>query len=337
MVVAHQLTPPSSRQEKLRDIELPIIDLMAERSEVSKLIVKASENFGFFKVINHGVPQQVIKAMEDESYGFFSKPASQKQRAGPTNPYGYGCKNIGINGDYGEVEYLLLHTNPLSIFQRSNTISNDPTLFRWAVNGYMEAVRELACEILELMAEGLRVSDTSVFSNFLRDSDSDSLLRLNHYPPLQLLQLHNTRNNRIGFGEHTDPQILTILRSNDVPGLQISPHEDGSWVPVSPHPSTAFCVNVGDALQALTNGRFLSVRHRAMVNSCRTRMSMAYFGAPATNTRIACSPELLSPHKTNLYRPFTWDEYKKATYSRKLGDTRLHFFRVQSDHDDLSE
>ncbi|WMV09514.1 hypothetical protein MTR67_002899 [Solanum verrucosum] len=326
MVVAHQ---PSNEQEKLRDIELPIIDLMAERSQVSKLIVKASETLGFFKVINHGIPQHVIKAMEDESYGFFSKPASQKQRAGPANPYGYGCKNIGFNGDYGEVEYLLLHTNPSS----KSTISNDPTLFRCAVNGYVEAVRELACEILELMAEGLGVPDTSVLSNFLRDSHSDSLLRLNHYPPLQLLQLVN---NRIGFGEHTDPQILTILRSNDVPGLQIAP-QDGFWIPVSPHPSTAFCVNVGDALQALTNGRFLSVRHRAMVNSCRRRMSMAYFGAPAPNAWIACPPKLLSPHEPNLYRPFTWDEYKKATYSRKLGDTRLHFFRVQSDHDDLTE
>lgn len=116
---------------------------------------------------------------------------------------------------------------------------------RCAVNGYVEGVRELACEILELMAEGLGVPRTSVLSNFLRDSHSDSLLRLNHYPPL--VQLVNNTNS-IGFGEHTDPQILTILRSNDVPGLQISPR-DGFWVPVSPHPSTAFCVNVGDALQ----------------------------------------------------------------------------------------
>ncbi|KAK4380144.1 hypothetical protein RND71_002006 [Anisodus tanguticus] len=53
MVVAHHPSPSSSRQEKLRDIEPPIIDLMAERSEVLKLMVKASENFDFFEVINH--------------------------------------------------------------------------------------------------------------------------------------------------------------------------------------------------------------------------------------------------------------------------------------------
>lgn len=116
---------------------------------------------------------------------------------------------------------------------------------RCAVNGYVKGVRELACSILELMAEGLGVPERSVLSNFLRDSDSDSLLRLNHYPPLQ-------PSNRIGFGEHTDPQILTILTSNDVSGLQISP-QHGFWVPVSPHPSTAFCVIVGDALQVINS------------------------------------------------------------------------------------
>lgn len=142
----------------------------------------------------------------------------------------------------------------------------------------MEAVRELACEILELMAEGLRVPDTSVFSNLIRDAESDSLLRLNHYPPLRdrdtsspssscscsssaslppLNKTGSSSSKRIGFGEHTDPQILTILRSNDVGGLQIS-LEEGVWVPVLPHP-TAFFVNVGDVLQVGSLSFFLSL------------------------------------------------------------------------------
>ncbi|XP_059315622.1 gibberellin 2-beta-dioxygenase 2-like, partial [Lycium ferocissimum] len=319
-----------------------IIDLSLEKSQVLKLIVKASQQFGFFKVINHGVPEFVIKRMEDESYSFFSKPFSQKNCAGPANPYGYGCKNIGFNGDNGEVEYLILHANPLSISQISKTVSSYPILFRSAVNEYVDSMRELACEILELMAQGLQVLDTSIFSNLIMDLNSDSLLRLNHYPPFNWTppQLHHQRDmspiRRIGFGEHTDPQILTILRSNDVAGLQISPQQ-GLWVPVSPQPCAALSVFVGDTLQALTNGRFKSVRHRAMVNSCKTRISMVYFGAPSPNARICCPSELVSttPHKPyHLYRPFTWAEYKKATYSRRLGDTRLQFFRLHSENDE---
>jgi gibberellin 2-oxidase len=120
-----------------------------------------------------------------------------------------------------------------------------------AVSAYIEAVRELACELLDLMAEGLRVPDRSVFSRLIRDVDSDSLIRLNHYPPMPLLcqdeDSSPCNQNKVGFGEHSDPQILTILRSNDVGGLQISLN-DGAWVPVTPDPAT-FWVNVGDLLQ----------------------------------------------------------------------------------------
>ena len=125
------VSPNTTRAEKLQSIELPVIDLSAERSEVSKLIIKVCEEYGFFKVINHGVSEDIIAQVEEEGLNFFTKPLSEKQRAGPATPLGYGCKNIGFNGDIGEVEYLLFDTNPLSISQRSNTISNDPKKFRY--------------------------------------------------------------------------------------------------------------------------------------------------------------------------------------------------------------
>ena len=37
------------------------------------------------------------------------------------------------------------------------------------LSAYTEAVRELACDILELIAEGLGVPDTWIFSRFIRD------------------------------------------------------------------------------------------------------------------------------------------------------------------------
>lgn len=103
------------------------------------------------------------------------------------------------------------------------------------------------------MAEGLHIQDTSVFSTLIKDIESDSVFRLNHYPSLSdnNTSLTPSFSNVIGFGEHTDPQILTILKSNDVSGLQVS-SKDGEWVPISPQPHFAFFVNVGDILQVHT-------------------------------------------------------------------------------------
>ncbi|KAE8672400.1 hypothetical protein F3Y22_tig00111842pilonHSYRG00101 [Hibiscus syriacus] len=56
-----------------------------------------------------------------------------------------------------------------------------------------------------------------------------------------------------------------------VGGLQVL--KDGKWLAVNPHPD-AFVINMGDQLQALSNGRYKSVWHRAIVNSDKARMGL---------------------------------------------------------------
>lgn len=117
-----------------------------------------------------------------------------------------------------------------------------------------------------MLGEGLGLRDKWTFSRLLQDNESDSLIRLNHYPAYYNNGSSEERrscnkdigkgiNNRIGFGEHSDPQMLSILRSNDVEGLQILSSTDGNvWIPVAPDPS-AFFVNVGDTLEVSISGR----------------------------------------------------------------------------------
>ncbi|KAM0948419.1 putative gibberellin 2-beta-dioxygenase [Dioscorea sansibarensis] len=322
---------------------IPVIDLLLSSSSssswkgrreevISKEIVKASEKYGIFKVVNHGVAMDVVERMEKKGMEFFSLPENEKHKAGPPNPVGYGVRSIGFNGDVGDLEYLLLHTNPSSLSLKARTICKaNPNSFSYVVNEYVEEVRDLACQILEMLALGLGLGNYQELSRLLRDSENDSLLRLNYYPTSTNVSFKDKNTNpvpgRVGFGEHSDPQLLTILRSNNVSGLQIVTDSlnGEAWVPVPPDP-TALYIIVGDVLQAMTNGRLKSVRHRVITNPQSSRLSMMYFGAPPLHAVIRPLPEMVSPDSPRKYRAFTWGEFKKAMYSLRLGYNRLDLY-----------
>lgn len=75
------------------------------------------------------------------------------------------------------------------------------------------------------------------------------------------------------------------------------------------------------------------MRHRALINSSQSRLSMAYFGAPALQARVSAPPEMVTTNRPSLYRAFTWAEYKATAYSLRLGDSRLDLFINCKDDD----
>lgn len=111
------------------------------------------------------------------------------------------------------------------------------------------AVNGVCCEVLELMADGLGIEERNVFSRLVKDERSDSCLRVNHYAACGELEALSG-GNLIGFGEHTDPQIISVLRSNNTSGLQICLRDGTSWVSIPPD-HTSFFIFVGDSLQVL--------------------------------------------------------------------------------------
>ncbi|KAL1147300.1 hypothetical protein V6Z11_A10G045500 [Gossypium hirsutum] len=306
---------------------IPVVDL--RDPEAKNLIVKACEEYGFFKLVNHGVPMEFFTRLEAEALKFFNLPQSDKDKAGLPDPFGYGFKKIGSNGDVGWVEYLLLNTNPQITSLKSLTVFREtPEIFRSsAVNDYIQAVKRMTFEVVELLADGLKIEPRDALSRLLRDEKSDSCFRLNHYPPCPELQALGGRN-LIGFGEHTDPQIISVLRSNNTSGLQIC-LRDKTWVSVPPD-QTSFFINVGDALQVMTNGRLRSVRHRVLAESMRSRVSMIYFGGPPLSEKIAPLASLMAKGEESLYEEFTWWEYKTSAYKSRLGDYRLGLFEKKT-------
>lgn len=65
--------------------ELPLIDLKQlatgeeERQACKKMITRASREWGFFQIINHGVPLEIMETMRTEQVKLFKKPFEEKK------------------------------------------------------------------------------------------------------------------------------------------------------------------------------------------------------------------------------------------------------------------
>ncbi|XP_078159003.1 gibberellin 2-beta-dioxygenase 3-like [Carex rostrata] len=304
---------------------IPIIDLSSSSSP--ETIVQACKEFGFFKVINHGVSIDLVEKLEAEAVKFFAMPQSEKDKSGPSNPFGYGSKKIGRKGDVGWLEYLLIATNAEPFSESSIAFLRDSSSssFSSALYDYISSMRKLNCQVLELMADGLQLEQRDTMSKLVQGSECDEIFRLNHYP-LCPLPHEGFNGGLTGFGEHTDLHLISLLRSNSTSGLQIA-LSDGRWVLVPSDPE-AFFINIGDSLQVLTNGRFRSVKHRVVANNLESRVSMIYFGGPPLAQRIAPLPELMEEGEQSLYKSFTWGEYKEAAYKTMLAAYRLEPFQL---------
>ncbi len=111
-------------------------------------------------------------------------------------------------------------------------------------------------------------------------ADPLTLFRIFHYPPVTP---NPEADERWGVGEHTDYGVLTILKQDDVGGLQV---KTGSrWIDAPPVPNSFVC-NIGDMLDRLTRGLYRSTPHRVQNESGRSRLSFPFFFDPGFDAHV---------------------------------------------------
>ena len=70
-----------------------------------------------------------------------------------------------------------------------------------------------------------------------------------------------------------------------------------------------FIVNIADQIQVISNDRYKSVLHRAVVNSMVERISIPTFYCPSPDAVIGPAKDLIDSDHLIVYRDFTYTEY----------------------------
>lgn len=302
---------------------IPTIDLQgldaSNRSEIIQKIAHACRNYGFFQIVNHGVPEEVINNMMSVSKEFFNLPESERMKNYSDDPLKTTRLSTSFNVKTEKVsnwrDYLRLHCHPLEDYVHEWPAN--PPSFREDVAEYSRQLRRLALRLLDAISESLGLEKDYINNTLGKHGQH---MAINYYPPCPEPDL------TYGLPAHADPNVITILLQNDVAGLQVL--KDGKWVTINPVPNT-FIVNIGDQIQVISNDRYKSVLHRALVNSEKERMSIPTFYCPSPDAIIRPAPQLIDNYHTVQYKEFEYNEYYNKFWNRGLSkETCVDMFKV---------
>ncbi|KAJ7979894.1 1-aminocyclopropane-1-carboxylate oxidase-like 1 [Quillaja saponaria] len=303
-----------------RNLQVPVIDLGGIRGDQHKKIVDevriASESWGFFQVLNHGIPVSVLEDMikgvrefhEQDSEvkkDFYTRDKSRKFR-------------FHSNRDlYQSKAAKWRDTLTINIPSVNIEPEDLPAVCRVAAIDYINHIGKLGETLSELLSEALDLNPDHLRA---MGCTKEKTFVCNYYPACPEPEL------TLGISKHSDPAFLTILLQNQIGGLQVL--HDNHWVDVHPI-SGALVVNTADILQILSNDKFRSVQHRALANQVGPRISVAcFFNGQATGF-YGPLKELISEENTPRYKDFLLSEFLGKFFSQGLDDKPvLEYFKV---------
>ncbi|MFS8005567.1 putative non-hem dioxygenase domain, isopenicillin N synthase [Helianthus anomalus] len=140
----HQyIQPPQERfdhtsNEELNEDSIPVIDLSnSVDPKVAKAVCDAAQKWGFFQIINHGVPIHVLENVKDATHKFFELPAEEKKKYSKEQS---GTNNVRFGTSFTpEAEKALEWKDYLSLF----FVSDDEAASLWpAICRYKYFIQE---------------------------------------------------------------------------------------------------------------------------------------------------------------------------------------------------
>ncbi|XP_029127764.1 gibberellin 2-beta-dioxygenase 8 isoform X2 [Cajanus cajan] len=224
------------------ECELPVIDLSrleasdeVAREECKSQIARASQEWGFFQVVRHGISTEIFSRLRYEQEKVFKQPFEKKIKEHKflnfsAGSYRWGTPSATCIRQLSWSEAFHIPLTDILGSTRSNSLS-------WTIEQFATTVSRLAQTLADILAEKMGHKSTFFKENCLPNT---CYLRLNRYPPCPIaFGIH-------GLMPHTDSDFLTILYQDQVGGLQLV--KDSKWIAVKPNPD-ALIINIGDLFQ----------------------------------------------------------------------------------------
>lgn len=304
--------------------DLPTIDLQGvgggRREVIVEEIRQASESWGFFQMVNHGIPDSVLDNMIEGVREFHEQPTEEKQKI-----YAHDAsRNVRFlsNGDIYIAQAADWKDSLTCNFRQGYLNPEElPAVCREVIIEYVHYVVQLKDTLSKLLSEALGLS--SEYLNTIECMETEACAG-NYYPACPQPDL------ALGSSKHTDPDFLTILLQDHIGGLQVL-HQN-QWVDVPPKKG-AIIANIGDLLQLITNDKFKSVEHRVRASLTSPRISVATFFYPKSYESKLYGPieELLSEDTPPMYRETSTKGYITFLKSKGLdGKSNLRHFKIST-------
>lgn len=303
---------------------IPIIDMGLPRDEAVRQLGRACEEIGFFSIVNHQVPKEVMDNMWRETWNYFDLPVEEKKKIPQTEeyPYGYcGFQEENLSAGYSKEDskpdpkecFAIGPHNPAALSPPIKWPAR-PLQFKPAWQAYWNHMEGLSNRILSLLALALKLPANWFEDKVLRHR---SALRALSYPEVNPAP----KAGEIRAGQHTDYGTITILKQDEVGGLQV--RRDGRsdpWVNV-PYMPDAFVVNLGDLMPRWTNDKWVSTLHRVVTtDQNKRRQSVAFFHNIDHDHLVECIPTCQSPTNPPKYKPILfWDHLMEKHLASNAG------------------
>ncbi|KAK2443937.1 1-aminocyclopropane-1-carboxylate oxidase [Trifolium repens] len=304
---------------------IPVIDFSKlngeERAKTMALIANGCEEWGFFQLINHGIPEELLERVKKVSTEFYKLEREENFKNSTT---------VKLLNDIAEKSSEKLENvdweDVITLLDDNEWPENTPS-FRETMLEYRSELKKLAESLTDVMDENLGLPKGYI-KKALNGGEEDNAFfgtKVSHYPPCPYPELVN------GLRAHTDAGgVILLFQDDKVGGLQML--KDGEWLDVQPLPN-AIVINTGDQIEVLTNGRYKSCWHRVLGSTDGIRRSIASFYNPPLKATISPAPQLAEKENHQVddtYPKFVFGDYMSVYAEQKFLPKEPRFRAVKA-------